>query len=502
MADGDFVDDYAAQEGAQVAAEKKRSAQAALAKKSAALRKEKLKVVRAENVGALTEQLGITRKSAETMLVPRRGGTDIYVINEDNLGRVFAQQFSDALRFSHDRGNWFVWCGTHWKEDTTDLAFHWARELCRSMNLEGDKRWAKASTAAAVERYARADRVFAMTGDEWDKDPWLLATPAGTVNLETGELREADPADLITRCTLVAPEEGEPRLWRQFLAQVTQNDEELEQFLRQIGGIVTTGDIREECLFYFYGPGGSGKSTYSDALHNILADYATTAGMDTFLASKFEKHSTDIAMLRGRRLVVSTETQEGRSWDEAKVKALTGGSLVTARFMRADNFTFRPTFKLLLSGNHKPVLRTVDDAWRRRVHVIPFTYRPPKPDNTLKQRLKAEYGQILRWMIDGALDWQEHGMTVPERVRAETQDYFETQDQFALWLDERCETGPAFVESNTALFASWKAFCEFSNERPGSSRALSDRLAAHGFTRLKDEHGVRGRGKRGLRVKS
>ena len=206
-------------------------------------------------------------------------------------------------------------------------------------------------------------------------------------------------------------------------------------------------------------------------------------------------------MLRGARLVIASETQEGRAWDEQRVKTLTGGDVVTARFMRADNFSYRPAFKLLLFGNHKPRLGTVDDAWRRRFHIVPFTYKPVKPDNSLKERLRQEYPQILQWAIDGCMDWQTHSLTVPARVKAESAEYFAVQDVFALWLEDRCVVDRAAAETNEALFGSWSRFAETAGERPGSSRSLTDRLAAHGFRRIKDEQGIRGRGFVGLRVK-
>ncbi len=428
-------------------------------------------------------------------------GATVYALTEDNLARAFADQHRDALRFSHDRGHWFVWDGARWREDTTDLAFEWARRLCRDLNIEGKKTFSKAATASAVEWFARADRVFAMRGNEWDADPWLLGTPGGTVDLKTGELRAADPGDLITRSTSVAPAEGEPALWHRFLAQVTQEDQELERFLQQIAGYALTGDTRHECLFFFYGRGRNGKGTFIGALHEILGDYAASAAMDSFLDTRYERHSTDLAMLRGARMVIASETKKGRAWDEQRVKALTGGDAVTARFMRQDNFTYRPAFKLFLFGNHKPVLKSVDEAWRRRFNIIPFTFTPQHPDDTLKARLRGEYGQILQWAIEGCVDWQQHGLVVPARVKAETAEYFAGQDQVQTWLDEHCEADRRHVETNNTLFKSWKAFCEAIGEQPGASRTLADELATHGFRRIKDEMGIRGRGFNGLRVK-
>ncbi len=428
-------------------------------------------------------------------------GATVYALTEDNLARAFADQHRDALRFSHDRGRWFVWDGARWREDQTDVAFEWARRLCRDLNIEGKKTFSKAATATAVERFARADRVFAMRGDEWDSPPWLLGTPGGTVDLRTGEMRPANPADLITRSTLVTPAEGEPRLWRQFLAQATMQDEELELFLRQIAGYSLTGDTRHECLFFFYGRGRNGKGTFIGALQEMLGDYATNAAMDTFLDARYERHSTDLAMLRGARMVVASETKKGRAWDEQRIKALTGGDTITARFMRQDNFSYKPAFKLLLFGNHKPALKNVDEAWRRRFNIVPFTFTPQHADSTLKERLRAEYPQILQWAIDGCLDWQKNGLIVPARVKAETAQYFSAQDLFSTWIEDRCERDLQHAEPNAALYASWAAFCEAAGERPGSAKALHEELCGAGFKPIKDSAGLRGRGFAGLRLR-
>ena len=417
---------------------------------------------------------------------------------EDGVALAFALRYRDALRFSHRHGRWFGWDGARWHEEPTDLAYEFARRLAREANVDGTRLLAKSSFAAGVERFARSDRALAMRGDEWDADPWLLGTPGGTVDLRTGELRPADPAELITRSTLVAPIEGEPVLWRSFLHQVTQGDEERELFLRQAAGYALTGDTREECLFFCYGSGGNGKGTFIGALHAILGDYAVNASMDTFLASRFERHSTDLAMLAGARLVIASETQQGRSWDEQRVKALTGNDPITARFMRSDNFTYRPTLKLLLFGNHKPRLKTVDDAWRRRFHIIPFTFKPQRQDNTLKERLREEYPQILQWAIDGCLDWQQHGLVVPARVSAESAAYFASQDVFSAWLEDCCRIDQTATVLGAGLFASWSNFAEKSGEYPGTMRSFGDEIEARGFRRIRNECGLVGRGFLGL----
>ncbi len=136
------------------------------------------------------------RSKSDGLVISGDAGAAVYHLTEDGLALAFRDQHRDKLRFSHDRGRWFLWDGTRWREDSTDIAFDWTRELCRAFNAESQKSVAKAATASAVERFARADRALAMRGDEWDLDPFLLNTPAGTVDLRTGKLRPADPKDL------------------------------------------------------------------------------------------------------------------------------------------------------------------------------------------------------------------------------------------------------------------------------------------------------------------
>src|ERR1700722_19939797 len=175
------------------------------------------------------------------------------------------------------------------------------------------------------------------------------------------------------------------------------------------------------------------------------------------LASNVDRHPTEIAKLRGARLVVAQETQKGRRWDEAKIKNLTGGDKLTARFMRADFFDFKPTHKLLISGNHKPSLSNVDEAMRRRFLLVPFVVQIPasERDPQLAEKLKAEWPAIFRWMIDGCLEWRGDGLMVPPVVRTATDEYLADNDVVAQWLEESVDDGgPGTFTLTRELFAS------------------------------------------------
>lgn len=303
------------------------------------------------------------------------------VPTEDDLAQVFAERHADRLRYCHHHGGWIIWTGTHWCREDTMLAFHWARELAREFNVQGKASIAKTTTASGVERYARADRAFAVTSEIWDRDPFLLGTPGGTVDLRTGSLRAADQRDFISKATAVtpAPEGAVPELWLKFVGEATKGDADLAGFLQQMAGYCLTGDTGAHALFFVHGGGGEGKTTFVHTLSGVMGDYARVAPMEAFTASQQDRHPTDLAMLRGARLVTAQEIEPGRAWAEARIKALTGGDPITARFMHKDFFTYQPQFKLLIVGNHKPALHSVDQAARRRFHMIPLHQQAAGP---------------------------------------------------------------------------------------------------------------------------
>lgn len=421
------------------------------------------------------------------------------LLTEDSIALEFARLYANALRFDHDAGVWREWSGSVWIENRTNKAFHWARELARELAArEPDKVrsvTSKTSFAAGVEQFARADPVFAVTSNIWDRDPFLLGTPEGVVDLRTGRRRTSNPDDGITKTTAVAPAgNADCALWTHFLMETTGGDDEMVRFLRQWIGYCLTGDTREHSLVFLFGPGGNGKSVLLNTVTGMLGGYATTATMDAFIAAHGERHSTDLAMLHGARMVTASETEEGRSWAEARIKQLTGGDPITARFMRQDNFTYKPQFKLMIIGNHKPILRAIDDAARRRFNLVPFVYKPAAPDRELEGKLKTEWPAILRWAIEGCLDWQTNGLVRPSSVVKATADYFADQDLMGQWLVEECDCEPGNrwkSATSAALFASWSAYAGRSAEKPGSRKAFCDELERRGFENRRGTGGVR-----------
>ncbi|MET2547984.1 phage/plasmid primase, P4 family [Ralstonia pseudosolanacearum] len=418
---------------------------------------------------------------------------------EDALALAFTRRYHRDWRYVAAWGRWLVWDGHRWRTEDTLAATDLIRNVCRhaAVNADNPKLAAKLATSGTVggvERLARADRRHAATTSEWDADPWLLNTPGGVVDLRTGRQRPHDRDDRMTKITTATPG-GDCPTWRQFLAEVTGGDAELQAYLQRMAGYALTGSTQEHALFFLYGTGANGKSVFLNTLSTILGDYAANAAMDTFMETRTDRHPTDMAGLRGARFVAAIETEQGRRWAESKVKNLTGGDKISARFMRQDFFEFFPQFKLFVAGNHKPAIRNIDEAMKRRLHLIPFTITvpPERRDKHLQQKLLAERDGILAWAVQGCLDWQRLGrLDPPQQVLDATEEYFEAEDALGRWLDERC-VREANAKSLTAeLFNDWKQWAEAAGEFAGSQKRFADLLLTRGVEKWRNTAGLRG----------
>lgn len=403
-------------------------------------------------------------------------------LSEDHLARDFTELHADEIRYDHSRGKWQLWTGSHWQTDTTERVFDWIRNFCSSKanaaaTPSEQKRLSSVKNARAVETFAKADADISVDNTRWDVDPYLIATPDGTVDLTTGNIQPSDPQDLITCCTSVSPAySSDCPLWYKFLDDACGGDREQVLFLQKMAGYSLTGDTREHALFFIYGDGGNGKSIFLNILTRILNTYAFTSPMETFTASKNDQHPTALASLNGPRLVTSSETEEGKRWAEARIKSITGGDPISARFMQKDLFTFKPKFKLLIVGNHKPSLNSVDDAARRRFRLVPFVHKPKIADKLLEHKLAAELPQIFRWAIEGCLLWQLEGLEPPKSVSDSTEKYFADQDILQQWIDERCEISSEFIEDSVMAFTDWSKFADDNGETVGSKKSLTSKL--------------------------
>ena len=411
-------------------------------------------------------------------------------ITQDIVADSFSEKYRHVIRYVAGWNAWYQWLNNRWAEDSTLEVFDKVRTICRDLASTAQRNkqaeFAKASTIAGIEKLAKADRRHAATTEQWDRNPWLLNTPDSVIDLRTGERQIHRPEDYLTQITAISPG-GSCPLWQRTLLQVTDGDEEVVGFLKRYFGYALSGSINEHLFLFLSGSGRNGKGTVINTISKIFGDYHQAAPMETFQASKNERHPTELALLRGARLVTAQETESNRRWNESRIKSLTGGDPITARFMRGDFFTFEPTFKLAIAGNHRPRLSTVDPAMRARLCLVPFDVCFPKDkrDPELGEKLQAEWPGILAWLIEGCLEWQKDGLNPPAKVTSATDDYFDEEDNLQNWIRECCELGTNYSASATELWESWQEWVRSHAEYAGSIKSFSQKLEAAGFERTR-----------------
>ena len=416
--------------------------------------------------------------------------------SEDNLAQRFSEKYAEDFRHVKVWGTWLRWQDHHWVRDHKDTVREAIRLLlCEAVNWEaglvmpesGRRKINSIHMVKAVETFSQFNPLMAASADQWDANPWLLSTPDGTIDLKTGELRESRRSDYQLQTTAVTPSDGPCPTWLKFLDTVMDHDQDLISYLQRLMGYALTGLTIEQNLAFFYGTGGNGKGVFLSTIRAILGEYATIAAMSTFTESKMDRHPTDVAGLQGARLVMAQETEEGRRWAESLIKSLTGGDPIKARFMRQDYFEFIPKFKLVFAGNHKPALRSVDEAMRRRMHIVPWVVTIPACDRDpfLTDKLRAEHSAILRWIVEGCKEWQEIGLMPPAKILEATDEYMDAEDALATWLEENCTIAPEQCCPSKEAYQNYVEWCEKAKEFPWSHKRLISNLIARGMKSLK-----------------
>ena len=376
-------------------------------------------------------------------------------------GELFARLYGDRVRFDHRRQRWLIRGAHHWAPDADGEVHRMVKATARRRGLEalttieGLDRRAKAVKFAFVSESrqrldamlarAKTEAPIADAGEDWDSDAWLFGVSNGVVDLTTGKLRDGRPEDRITLHSDVAfePEAQCPR-WAQFLDEVFEGDADLIDFIQRAVGYSLTGDTREEVIFLLYGWGQNGKSVFQSMVRSVAGSYAYNAPFSTFELTRQAGIPNDVAALAGRRIVTSSETNEGTRFNEARLKALTGGDPVTPRFLHAEYFSFVPVAKIWLSANHRPIVKDDSIGFWRRVRLIPFTkvFKDDEIDKGLIGLLRAELPGVLAWAVRGTLAWRCHGLAAPEAVLVATESYRVDSDPLAQFLEERCVEGP------------------------------------------------------------
>ena len=430
-----------------------------------------------------------------------------YNRTEAGFSELFADTVGIDLQYDHRRGRWLVWNGNRFapesKADTSRYVLDTAR-ITQSASREiddGDTREAVYEWASSFESTRRRDSALdwarghpniAREGDEFDTDALLLGVENGVIDLRTGEYRSGKRDDLITMSAGVRHQAGAecPR-WLRFLSEVFDGDAELVAFMQRAVGYCLSGSVSEQVLFLCYGSGMNGKTVLLNVLSAMLGDYSATTPFTTFESfdTRQAQASPDVAALDGKRFVSARETQEARRLNESRVKAVTGGDPITARFLYGNHFTYAPRFKVWLAVNHLPTIRDTSDGMWRRVRLIPFSQSfKGRADKHLEATLLGELPGILNWSIQGCLDWQQRdGLDAPDVVLAATDRYRELSDEVALFLSERCHQSGGAEVGATELHTAYVQWCENNGESPLKQRAFGGRMTDCGFERKKSD---------------
>jgi putative DNA primase/helicase len=414
-------------------------------------------------------------------------------------GAAFAALHLGRFRYVPAEGVWLRWSGGRWRRDEELAALRAAGEVARELLRQAaDKRdstemkrataWAMRSMSEtrlrAMLKLAGAHETIVTTPDRLDADPWLLSCGNGTLDLRTGELRPGDPADLITLGTEVPYDpEATCRRWQQFLVEVFDGDGELVRFVQRAVGYSLTGVVREHVAFVGHGSGRNGKTVFREAIQALVGGCAKATPFDTFMRTRADKATrNDIAALHRARLVVASESGEGRKLDEATVKTVTGGDTIAARFLFKEFFEFRPGFKVWLFTNYRPRVAGDDEAIWARLRLIPFTVSfRGREDVELGATLAGELPGILAWAFQGCRDWQQHGLGTAQAVERATAEYRREEDTLGAFLDECCNLKGEVQAAE--LREAYEKFCRDLDEEPLEAAQFGKKLHRRGIVR-------------------
>lgn len=430
--------------------------------------------------------------------------------------------FGHDIRFSHERRKWLIWDSIRWAVDSTGMVMRMGFETVRTISAEAagvkdNKLWKEIMKwALQSENRSRIEAMISLAQSlpsipvksiELDQHPHLLNCLNGMVDLRTRELLPHGREYLITKHVPVDynPRAKAPK-FHSFLDLITDSDAELQEFLQIAVGYSITGRTDEQVLFFMYGTGSNGKTTFCEAIRRVLVDYAVQTDIEALLRTSNRGHGASpyVALLAGSRFALGSEIPEGKRLNESLVKSLVGGDAITARYLHANPFTFEPTHKLWLFGNFLPKVSGTDWGFWRRIRVIPFKITIPedirRPLTDILDEFSNESQGILAWAVAGAKKWFETGLPLPKGVQEATAAYKSDQDIVQHFLDECCDQHPEYRIGKDEIFTAFKEWCHDTNERDMNFRTrkwFTRQLVKRGF-----EHGGPGRSQlRGIRLR-
>jgi putative DNA primase/helicase len=413
------------------------------------------------------------------------------------------------IRWVPDWKAWLVWNGRYWERDTNGAIMRLMFEVVRAIPDEADDEGTRkfAARSEGLQRLGAAIEVakslpgIAIRSDALNQNRDIVVVRDGTVELRTRTVREHRREDLVTTVMLWDGElawyddRAACPTWLASLA-TWQPDGEILAFLQMLAGYALTGHVRERNMVIFWGIGRNGKSTFVEALRATFGDHAHQSSTDLVMQRRGAdagQATPELAVLQGKRLVVMDETSEGGRLDEARVKWITGGDSISARRLYGDPFTFQPTHTIILTTNHRPVIRSGGEAIWDRIQQVPWNTRieDAQLDRSLPQKLLDERPGILSWIVMGASMWYEYGLTPPASVKSATDDYRADSDWFGLWMDECCVVGDAQMATSKDLHRAYDTWATEAGERDLSIISLGRILSERGFKQARDRRGRR-----------
>lgn len=436
-------------------------------------------------------------------------------INDAGNADRLLDTFGDKLAFVADQGRWLIRHDNRWRRDTKGNITVLATRVLRGVYREAE-RWsatngdlAKAlsqhagrslranSIEAAVKLAATAPSI-AVTSDQLDADNYLLGVRNGVLDLRTGTLRYEQREDWITRSARV---EYDPTAtcptWQTFLDSIMAGNRDLIDFLQTLSGYCMTGDTREQKFVFLYGTGANGKSTFLNTLRELLGGYAVQARPETLMLAKngaqAHGHTADLMPLIGTRLAAANETEEGQRLAESLIKQITGGEPIMVRNPYGkESVLVMPQFKVIMAGNHRPIIRGTDHGIWRRLVCTPFTVSIPdeQQDKGLMNKLRDEFPGILNWMLEGCLRWQRSGLSLPPILQAERQAYMTSMDIMARWIEEVCEVVPGHEWGVRKAYMNFAQWCTDGGYGAVSETRFSQQLDEKGFEKKRTNKGA------------
>ena len=409
-------------------------------------------------------------------------------VTEAKVGTVFSRWLDGKAVYVVEKKQWMIWNGSYWEADQCahikKLAYHFVQDAKAALvDLKSFTDATNLSSFESVQRleniskFAAIDR--AVKASEFDTDTFVLATKDKWIDLKTGQPSNPNPNVLVSKAISVSyTPEAECPVFLNFLNDVFESNQELIRFVQQAVGYSLTGSTSEQCLFIMIGDGANGKSTFINVINKLLGSYGTTAASHTLIANGGGSIGDDLVDLIGARLITVSETEEGQSLAEAKIKQMTGGDTLKARPLYGTFVEFSIIGKLWLATNNLPQINNTDHGIWRRIKAIPFnrTFTAKEQDKHLSDKLMAELPGILNWAIQGCLGWQKDELQTPQIIEDQVAEYKSAMDSITQFIQDECEVDKDHSYAASKFYQAYRDWCSGAGRKPQSQTAFKRSL--------------------------